>query len=66
METPSGRLHRGEMEVIIGAVEQGDSTVILDDRQARMLAQTVELDCNGTIGILLTAKARDPIPEVKK
>ena len=38
VEKLSGRLRRGELEVIIGAVEQGISTVILDDRQARMLA----------------------------
>lgn len=61
-----GRLHRGELEVIIGAVEQGISTVILDDRQARMLAKTFKLDCTGTLGVLLTAKAKHLIPEVKK
>ena len=66
VEKLSGRLHRGELEVIIGAVEQGISTVILDDRQARMLAKTFKLDCTGTLGVLLTAKAKHLIPEVKK
>lgn len=66
VEKLSGRLHRGELEVIIGAVEQGISTVILDDRQARMLAKTFKLDCTGTLGVLLTAKAQHLIPEVKK
>lgn len=66
VEKLSGRLHRGELEVIIGAMEQGISTVILDDRQARMLAKTFKLDCTGTIGILLLAKAKHLIPEVKE
>ncbi|MCI0184927.1 DUF3368 domain-containing protein [Sulfoacidibacillus ferrooxidans] len=66
VEKLSGRLHRGELEVIIGAVEQGISTVILDDRQARMLAKTFKLDCTGTLGVLLAAKAKQLIPEVKK
>ncbi|KYP79979.1 DUF3368 domain-containing protein [Ferroacidibacillus organovorans] len=65
VEKLAGRLHRGELEVIIGAVEQGISTVILDDRQARMLAKTFKLDCTGTLGVLLTAKAKHLIPEVK-
>ncbi len=65
VEKLSGRLHHGELEVIIGAVEQGISTVILDDRQARALAKTFKLDCTGTVGLLLLAKNRRLLPEVK-
>jgi predicted nucleic acid-binding protein len=65
VEKLAGRLHHGELEVIIGAVEQAVSTVILDDRQARALANTFKLDCTGTVGVLLLAKNRRLLPEVK-
>ncbi len=63
-EKLSGRLHRGELEVIIGAIELGIPSVILDDRQARGLAETYKLDYTGTVGLLIMAKSRDLIPEV--
>ncbi|CAB3395370.1 conserved protein of unknown function [Kyrpidia spormannii] len=65
VEKLSGRLHRGELEVIIGALEQGIGTVLLDDRQARQLAKTFRLEYTGTVGILLAAKAKGLIPEIK-
>ena len=52
-EKLSGRLHRGELEVIIGAIELGIPSVILDDRQARGLAETYKLDYTGTAWRLL-------------
>lgn len=60
-----GRLHVGEVEVVIGAVERGVSMVILDDRQARGLAATYQLEYTGTIGILLLAKSRGLMAQVK-
>jgi len=64
VEKLSGRLHHGELEVIIGAIELGIPSVILDDRQARELAETYKLDYTGTVGLLIMAKTRDLIPEV--
>lgn len=64
VEKLSGRLHHGELEVIIGAIELGIPSVILDDRQARGLAETYNLDYTGTVGLLIMAKTRDLIPEV--
>ena len=50
-----GRLHIGEVEVIVGAVEQGAQTVALDDRHARNKAKQLGLDVTGTLGLLLRA-----------
>lgn len=65
VEKLSGRLHHGELEVVVGAVEQGIPYVILDDRQARGLAATYRLNYTGTIGILMLAKSKGLIPRVK-
>jgi predicted nucleic acid-binding protein len=50
-----GRLHQGEVEVIIGANEMKIKMVILDDLYARNKATQLDLDVTGTIGILLLA-----------
>jgi predicted nucleic acid-binding protein len=60
-----GRLHRGELEVIIGAVELGISRVILDDRSARQFAIAYGLQPTGTLGILLLARQDGLIPALK-
>ena len=59
-----GRLHIGEVEVIIGAVEKGIGTVVLDERAARNKAKQLGLDVTGTLGILLKAKKRGLISEI--
>ena len=51
-----GRLHIGEVEVIIGAIEKGITTVSLDDMYARNKAKQLNLKVTGTLGILLKAK----------
>jgi len=50
-----GRLHIGEVEVMIGAIEQGIRTVILDDGYARNKAKLLGLEVTGTLGLLLRA-----------
>ena len=50
-----GRLHMGEAEVMIGAIEKGIATVVLDDNTARNKAKQLGLDVTGTLGILLRA-----------
>ena len=47
-----GRLHLGEVEVMIGAIERNIQTVVLDDNAARNKAKQLGLDITGTLGIL--------------
>jgi predicted nucleic acid-binding protein len=51
-----GRMHLGEVEVIIGAIEKGIATVVLDENAARNKAKQLGLNATGTLGILLKAK----------
>jgi predicted nucleic acid-binding protein len=51
-----GSLNRGEVEVIVGAVESGVQYVVLDDNAARNKAKQFGLNVTGTLGILLCAK----------
>jgi predicted nucleic acid-binding protein len=51
-----GRLHLGEVEVMIGAGELEISKVILDDGYARSKAKQMGLSVTGTLGILITAR----------
>lgn len=60
-----GRLHRGELEVIIGAKELGLEIVIIDEKSARRLADTLMLNSIGTVGLLLLAKRKEKIAEIK-
>ena len=46
-----GRLHLGEVEVIVGAGELGIPNVILDDGYARSKAKQMGLNVTGTLGI---------------
>jgi predicted nucleic acid-binding protein len=48
-----GRLHLGEVEVIVGAGELGIPNVILDDGYARSKAKQMGLNVTGTLGILI-------------
>ncbi len=60
-----GKLHFGEIEVIVAAKELAVPFVILDDRSARKLAQTLLLRPIGTLGILRLAKQEGIISGVK-
>ncbi|MDQ3253661.1 MAG: DUF3368 domain-containing protein [Acidobacteriota bacterium] len=50
------RLHSGESEAIILAVELSSDLILLDDRIARRVARQHNLSIIGTIGIILLAK----------
>ena len=52
----TGKLHKGELEVIIAARELGASYLLLDDKAARALAETLLLEPTGIIGLLKIAK----------
>lgn len=61
-----GRLHTGELEVIVAAKELNINHVIIDDRSARIMANSMCLKTLGIMGILLIAKEKGHILEVKK
>ncbi|MEZ7172648.1 DUF3368 domain-containing protein [Sporosarcina sp. OR05] len=65
VNTLYGKLHEGELEVIIGAKELGLLNVLLDERAARSLSKTLLLRPIGTVGILLLAKEKGKIENVK-
>lgn len=55
----------GEAEVLALAMELGDVVVILDDKKARRVAEKIGLRVIGTVGMLLRAKRKGVIAEVK-
>lgn len=59
------QVDEGEAEAIALAMELGDVFVILDDRKARHIAQQIGLRVIGTVGMLLRAKHKGVIAEVK-
>ncbi len=61
----SGRLHDGEVQVIIGATELGIKNVLLDDLHARNKAKQFDLDVTGTLGILKLAYGKRIIKAFK-
>jgi predicted nucleic acid-binding protein len=61
-----GRLHYGELEVIVGAKEKGIKIAIMDDLAARKMANGLLVDTIGLIGILCLAKQENLIESVKK
>lgn len=61
-----GRLHIGEVEVIIGAIEKEIANVVLDDMYARNKAKQLKLTVTGTLGILLRAKEMKVIGDISK
>jgi len=58
-------LDRGEAEVIILAQEQTADEVIIDEKVARMQAIVLGLKVVGTLGLLLRAKKRGLIYEIR-
>ncbi len=60
-----GKLHEGELEVIVGAKELDLKFVVMDEHAARTLAKTFLLQPIGTIGVLIFAKKKGLIQEIK-
>lgn len=58
-------LGRGETEVISLAIESKDPLLIIDDKIARQIARLQGLKITGTAGVLLKAKERGFIGEIK-
>ena len=60
-----GKLHKGELETIIGGRELDVDYVLIDELAARNMAKTFFLTPIGTIGILRIAKHKGIINEIK-
>lgn len=61
----TGRLHQGELEVIVGAKELQIDLAIIDEISARKFASQFLIDTIGLIGILKLAKQNKLIQSVK-
>jgi predicted nucleic acid-binding protein len=61
-----GRLHFGELEVLVGAKEKNIEIAIIDDLSARKMANELLIDTIGIIGILYLAKREGLIDNIKK
>lgn len=59
------QLHDGEVEVMILAKEKNADTVIIDDANAKKHAKYLKLPVTGTLGVLIKAKLRGYISELK-
>jgi len=59
-----GKLHIGEVEVIISALENDIQTVVLDDNAARITAKQLGLDVTGTLGILREGRNKGIITDL--
>jgi predicted nucleic acid-binding protein len=60
-----GKMHEGELSVIIGGLELGADYLILDEMAARNFAESLSLNPIGTIALLRIAKRKGLIKEVK-
>lgn len=61
-----GILHKGELEVVVAALENNIKVVIIDEKTARNFAETLNLKPLGIVGILRLAKEKGKIKEMKK
>jgi len=59
------QLDDGEREAIALALLTGEQRILLDEREARQVAQSLGLQVIGTLGILLLAKNREIITQVQ-
>ena len=64
-EVAAAGLGPGEAEAIALSVELGAATVILDERRARALADTLGVQVVGTLGVLVLAKNRGLLPSIE-
>ncbi|MFN7338384.1 MAG: DUF3368 domain-containing protein, partial [bacterium] len=59
------KLDRGESEGIILALELGADILILDERKGRKVARYLGLNITGILGVLLEAKQKELIMNIK-
>ena len=60
-----GNLGKGEASAISLALEIANSTLILDDHQARRVAARLGLTVTGTLGVFVRAKLDGLIPSIR-
>ncbi|USR90255.1 DUF3368 domain-containing protein [Phormidium yuhuli AB48] len=58
-------LDAGERDVIALALSEQTTRIVLDEKRARKVAQSLKLNVIGTLGILMLAKQNQIIPNVK-
>ena len=59
------QIDKGESSAIALALENPNSTIILDDYKARKIAAKLGLIVTGTIGVIIKAKLKGIIPSIK-
>ena len=65
VEALSHELDIGEAEAIALAIEMQADQVLIDERRGRLIASRMNLRYTGILGILVEAKSKGLIPEVK-
>ncbi len=65
VKTLEMQLDRGESEAVVLAIETGVNSVLIDDKPARQVADRLGLKVVGVVGILILAKQKRIIPEVR-
>ncbi|MCI1696501.1 DUF3368 domain-containing protein [Aneurinibacillus aneurinilyticus] len=60
-----GKLHKGELETIVGGRELNADFVLIDEKAARQTAKNFFLTVIGSIGILRIAKRKGKIEQIK-
>jgi len=60
-----GKLHKGELETIVAAIELKSEYLLLEDKVARKLAKSFKLEPTGLIGILRIAKRAGKIKQLR-
>ena len=56
---------KGEASAIALALENNNSTLILDDWKARKVAERLDLSVTGTLGVIIKARKTGIIPSIK-
>lgn len=59
------QVDKGEASAIALALELPGSLIILDDLQARILAEHLDIAVTGTFGVIVKAKLKGVIPSIK-
>lgn len=57
---------KGETEAITLCIEMKADLLILDDRKARIAAESYNIKCLGTLGVLTLAKKKGYIKELRQ
>ncbi len=65
VRTMFGKLHYGELEVIVGAKELNLDFAVIDEKAARKTASAFLIKTIGILGILLLAKEKKILPLIK-